>query len=139
MEFDTDHSQSPQAVSCLRIRQEMKTIKAMILLYCKKKHQSASLCNDCKALYYYAQQRLRRCPFQEKKPNCGQCVIHCYNKGMREKVVEVMRFAGPRMIVHYPLMALRHIKDQIKYKPKPLPKSQAPETQKSSSTDGKTP
>jgi hypothetical protein len=28
---------------------------------------------------------------------------------MREKIREVMRFSGPRMIFHHPIMAIRHL------------------------------
>jgi hypothetical protein len=42
---------------------------------------------------------------------------------MREKVKEVMRYSGPRMLLHHPILALRHVFDGRK-KPKKLGKKQ---------------
>jgi hypothetical protein len=33
---------------------------------------------------------------------------------MRERVREVMRFAGPRMLLHHPILAIRHQLDARK-------------------------
>jgi len=35
---------------------------------------------------------------------------------MREKIREVMRFSGPRMILHHPVMAVRHVIESKKEK-----------------------
>ena len=35
---------------------------------------------------------------------------------MRKKIREVMRFSGPRMIFHHPVMAVRHLIDSLKEK-----------------------
>ena len=35
---------------------------------------------------------------------------------MREKIRAVMRFSGPRMIFHHPVMALRHVIETKKEK-----------------------
>ncbi|MDR2525428.1 MAG: nitrous oxide-stimulated promoter family protein, partial [Oscillospiraceae bacterium] len=32
----------------------------------------------------------------------------CYRADMREKIRAVMRYAGPRMLLHHPVMAIRH-------------------------------
>jgi hypothetical protein len=91
---------------------ELATIGAMISIYCRAHHQIyETLCPDCTALLDYAKKRLNACPFQEDKPTCGKCTIHCYKPEMRERIRDVMRFSGPRMIYHHPLMALRHLLD----------------------------
>jgi hypothetical protein len=35
---------------------------------------------------------------------------------MREKIRQVMRFSGPRMIIHHPVMAIRHVIESKKEK-----------------------
>jgi hypothetical protein len=94
-----------------RISREGKTVATMISLYCRGRHQSANLCQECAELKEYALKRLAKCPFQDSKPVCAKCRIHCYLPEMREKIRQVMRYAGPRMIYRHPLMAVRHIID----------------------------
>ena len=86
-----------------------ETVSLMIRLYCRKKHGGKTLCPDCAALDAYARQRSDKCPFMETKTFCSNCKVHCYKNDMREKIREVMRFSGPRMIFHHPIMAIRHV------------------------------
>ncbi|MDF7824910.1 nitrous oxide-stimulated promoter family protein [Pontiellaceae bacterium B12227] len=89
---------------------EIKTIKAMIRLFCKKNHVGQSHpCRDCLAVEKYALQRIENCPFGNEKPVCNQCTVHCYKPEMRERVKEVMRFSGPRMLLRHPVLAVRHL------------------------------
>lgn len=98
---------------------EFKTITAMIAIFCEGRHGSARglLCPDCRELRDYAEKRLLLCPFQEEKPTCGNCSIHCYKRDMREKIKAVMRYAGPRMSYRHPVMALRHLLDSRRRAP----------------------
>jgi hypothetical protein len=66
-------------------------------------------CGDFKELQTYASSRIEKCRFGASKPNCKDCKVHCYSPVMRDKIKEVMRYAGPRMIYRHPAMALRHI------------------------------
>ena len=101
-----------------RLQRERKTIEAMIVCYCHGVHGTRSgLCGECQDLLDYATQRLERCPFQESKPTCAQCPIHCYQPQRREQVKAMMRYAGPRMIWRHPVLALRHWLDA--YRPVP--------------------
>jgi hypothetical protein len=59
-------------------------------------------------LMNYALCRLERCPFGEDKTTCAKCPVHCYKPAMRARVKEVMRYAGPRMLLHSPMLALLH-------------------------------
>ena len=88
---------------------EKETVSLMIAIYCRKNHGGKELCPDCAALEAYARQRSDKCPFMETKTFCSNCKVHCYKKDMREKIREVMRFSGPRMIFYHPVMAIRHV------------------------------
>ena len=82
----------------------------MIRLYCKKRHGTKTgLCPECMALAEYAFERSDMCPFMENKTFCSNCRVHCYKPKMRNKIRQVMRFSGPRMIFHHPVMAIRHL------------------------------
>lgn len=96
-----------------RIARERDTIIKMSLLYCHEVHGSTngSLCAECQTLQDYALERLRKCPFQEEKSTCAKCTVHCYKPDMREKVRIMMRYAGPRMLLHHPVLAVRHLLD----------------------------
>ena len=95
---------------------EKETVSLMIAIYCRKKHSSKTLCPDCAALDAYARKRSDKCPFMETKTFCSNCKVHCYKPDMREKIREVMRFSGPRMIFHHPVMAIRHVMESKKEK-----------------------
>jgi 23S rRNA C2498 (ribose-2'-O)-methylase RlmM len=97
-------------------------MEAMVRIYCRNHHESKSeLCPECAALLEYASMRLDKCPFQEKKSTCGKCLVHCYQPQMREKVKKVMRYSGPRMLWHHPILAVHHLIDGRK-KPEKLKK-----------------
>lgn len=92
-----------------RILQEQETIEKMINIYCQARHRPKSgLCPACEALREYAAWRLTHCCFGESKPVCEKCPIHCYQKGPREQITAVMRYAGPRMLYKHPWIALQH-------------------------------
>lgn len=89
---------------------EKVMVSQMIRLYCKKKHHTKQgLCPECAALDAYARQRSEKCPFMETKTFCSNCKVHCYKADMRQKIREVMRYCGPRMIFCHPLAAIRHV------------------------------
>ena len=89
---------------------EKRMVSQMIALYCRKKHHTrGDLCPQCAALDAYAKMRADKCPFMETKTFCSNCRIHCYKPDMRAKIREVMRFAGPRMILYHPVAAIRHV------------------------------
>ena len=89
---------------------EKKMVSLMIKLYCNKKHHTKrELCEECSKLNEYAIMRSDKCPFMETKTFCSNCKVHCYKTDMREKIREVMRFSGPRMIFRHPVAAIRHV------------------------------
>ena len=95
---------------------EKKVVSQMIALYCRKNHPGSALCPECAALDAYARQRSDRCPFMETKTFCSNCRVHCYQPEMREKIRQVMRFSGPRMLLYHPVLAIRHVIESKKEK-----------------------
>jgi hypothetical protein len=57
------------------------------------------VCDECADLLRYAEKRRAYCP-KDPKPFCSYCETHCYTADMRERMREVMRYAGPRSILH---------------------------------------
>ena len=102
-----------------RIVREYVTIEKMAYIFCHEVHGTAkgALCLECQELVAYAGERLRHCPFQENKPTCAKCTVHCYKPAMREKVRSVMRTAGPKMLFHHPYLAIMHLVVDSRRKP----------------------
>ena len=88
---------------------EKKIVSQMITLYCRKNHGGRPLCSQCQSLNDYARQRSDHCPFMENKTFCSNCKVHCYRPEMREQIRKVMRFSGPRMMLHHPIAAIHHL------------------------------
>ena len=108
---------------------EKEIVSQMIQIYCRSHHKADrrncpkdELCLECKALETYARMRSDKCPFMETKTFCSNCKIHCYKPEMREKIREVMRFSGPRMLFHDPVNAIRHVILSRKEKKQQCPK-----------------
>jgi predicted amidophosphoribosyltransferase len=98
-----------------RLVRERRTVESMIEIYCRGRHRQAKgLCAECEQLLAYATQRIDKCRFGENKPTCAKCAIHCYKPEMREKVRDVMRYAGPRMLWTHPILSLIHYIDEVK-------------------------
>jgi len=113
-----------------RLRREQRTIEAMLHIWCEAhalhvRPQYGVLCAGCDELLDYASYRLLKCPYGEEKPTCKKCPIHCYSKDKREQMHEVMRFAGPRMLLRHPILAFHHLRDEKREAP-PLKKQQRP-------------
>jgi hypothetical protein len=94
-----------------RRAREQRTMEAMMRMYCRLHHGGDPLCDDCVALAEYARRRLERCVFGDAKPTCANCVVHCYKADMREQMRVMMRWAGPRMLLRHPILAIRHMID----------------------------
>lgn len=102
---------------------EFRTVAAMMSIYCKKHHGSKQLCQECEVLLSYAETKLDRCPYGEDKPTCNNCPIHCYKPEPKEQMKAVMRFAGPRMLLTHPILAIRHLRHEKKPVPEQPPKN----------------
>ncbi len=105
VDFVTDPARKRRA-------RELKTLAVMLRMYCRAHHQPAgALCADCNELLDYAARRLERCVFGDAKPTCANCLVHCYGADPRERVRQAMRWAGPRMLLRHPVLAIRHLLD----------------------------
>jgi len=92
-----------------RIEKEKRTIRKMVSIYCRSKHSTdGKLCPECQEMLDYAFKRLDMCPFGEEKPPCKKCRVHCYSSDKREKIKEIMRFSGPRMLFFSPFDWIIH-------------------------------
>lgn len=121
--------QDTSAIAKKRAR-ELRTVSQMIAIYCAGNHLhdehgdrterteraecGEPLCTACKELDAYAALRTRRCRRMENKISCELCQNHCYAPEMQERIREVMRYAGPRMIWHHPIAAIRHLATKFK-------------------------
>lgn len=113
----TKTSDTP-AVAKRRAR-EKRTISQMVALYCAGQHDRTArtctaycgeaVCPDCKAIDDYCVMRTERCRSMAHKTNCEECGNHCYAPAERECIRAIMRYAGPRMILHHPVAAIRHL------------------------------
>ncbi|MBR9728167.1 nitrous oxide-stimulated promoter family protein [Shewanella intestini] len=91
---------------------EFNTVAAMVEIYCKAHHKDKpkhTTCDDCQAFLDYACTRLDRCPYGQNKPTCNNCPVHCYKPHMKEHAREIMKFAGPRMLLPHPIRAIKHL------------------------------
>ena len=97
----------------VRRARELKTIQAMLRLYCRGNNHPARapLCADCAELFEYATRRLERCVFGDAKPTCTNCTVHCYSAEQRERIRLVMKWAGPRMPLRHPVLSVFHLFD----------------------------
>lgn len=101
---------------------EKEVVELMIRLYCKgNRHQiedgsESSLCVKCEDLLQYANMRVDKCPFMETKTFCNNCRVHCYKPDYRAQIKDVMRYSGPRLLLHHPIMVIRHMYYDIKEK-----------------------
>lgn len=96
-----------------RITYEKQVVQKMVRLYCRHKEGNRELCAACRELEEYALARLDHCPFGEQKGACRTCSVHCYKPDMQKRMQQVMRYAGPRMILFHPLDAIRHLMGKL--------------------------
>jgi len=100
---------------CKRFKREFGTLAAMTKLYCRAFHRSETRpCAECGDFLGYARLRIEHCPFGDEKPACNDCPVHCYKPERREEARTIMRYAGPKMLTHHPLMTVLHFWDKYR-------------------------
>jgi len=92
------------------LAREQSTMVRMVGIYCAAHHDNSedTLCESCQGFLDYAEVRLQKCPYGEDKPTCSNCPVHCYKPARKAQVREIMRYAGPRMLLRHPLLAISH-------------------------------
>ena len=98
------------------IARELLTMTKMVGIYCAA-HRGDSgdaLCESCQEFLDYAEVRLHKCPYGEDKPTCANCPIHCYKPARKDQARQIMRYAGPRMLLHHPLLLIAHKLDGLR-------------------------
>ena len=95
---------------------EKTVVLHMIEAYCHGKHGTRrdELCTECTQLAEYAEARISRCPFMATKTFCSQCHVHCYAPEKLQAIKDVMRYAGPRMLLRHPVLVVKHGLDGMK-------------------------
>lgn len=99
-----------------RLAREWRTMQVMVGIYCRGHGHcaGAGLCADCQGFLDYAERRLEKCPYGADKPTCARCPIHCYKPQPRELARNIMRYAGPRMMLRHPWLTLAHFMDKAR-------------------------
>ena len=107
-----------------RLHREWATMQAMVEIYCSGHGHNCPpgqpVCPDCAGFLAYAGRRLQKCPYGPAKPTCAKCPIHCYKPAPREFARDVMRYAGPRMLLRHPWLSLTHFLDKARRVEHPL-------------------
>lgn len=115
-----NHTKAADTPSIARRRaRESRTVSQMIGLYCAGHHDKDTatelsfagepICAECKELDEYCVKRTQRCRSMATKTSCDKCGNHCYAAAQQEKIREVMRYSGPRMLTKHPIAAIRHL------------------------------
>ncbi len=102
-------------------KKDIRLIGKFVEVYCAGKHRTAprspvplaglgerTVCAECAAFLEYAILKRLKCPLEAEKPTCKHCRIHCYDKLRREKVREIMAYAGRTLMLRGRLDYLWH-------------------------------
>lgn len=111
------------------VAKDTKLLGDFTAIYCKGNHRDATrspirtdgaalgvygskppvVCAQCEALLAYSEKRRAFCP-KDPKPFCNYCDTHCYKSDMLEYMRDVMRYAGPRSMLHgYAIEGIQHL------------------------------
>jgi len=111
-----------------KLRRDLRILARFIDIYCRHSHRTAArtpvelrnfdiralhggpleLCRECSRLLAHAFMKRVSCPY-DPKPACKKCPTHCYAPGYRERVREVMRYSGRRLVLSGRLDYLLHL------------------------------
>ncbi len=105
-----------------RQKKDIRLLAKFVEVYCTGNHRTAehaplvlpeglgkrSLCPECTSFLEYGISKRLKCPLEAEKPTCKNCRIHCYDKQRREKVREIMAYAGRKLMMHGRLDYLWH-------------------------------
>ena len=96
-----------------RILSERKVLETMVSMYCRGNHGGDTMCPECRELMEYAFLRLDECPYRKESPSaCKDCPTPCYDDDMRQRIRQVMRYSGPRMLFTHPILTIGHMRNR---------------------------
>ncbi len=101
-----------------KLRKDLRLLGLFIEMYCRANHQNREnektqvvaegfeqltrrplvLCPECAKLLKHAWVKRATCPL-DPKPACKHCPSHCYQPAYRQKIREVMRESGRRIVL----------------------------------------
>jgi hypothetical protein len=108
------------------LRKDLRTLALFIRIYCRAHHESRNqvnirgfdlkeitgksleLCPQCANLLHHAFVKRQHCTY-DPKPACKDCPSHCYAKTYRQKIREVMRFSGRKLLLSGRLDYIFHL------------------------------
>jgi hypothetical protein len=111
-----------------RVLRDLKTLARFIVIYCHGNHEGAErcpvvlpgfdvqeiagqpveLCRECRKLLQHALIKRSHCPMSPK-PMCKHCPKHCYAPHYRDQIRDVMKYAGPKLVMRGRLDYLIHL------------------------------
>ncbi len=107
-----------------QLKEEADTLTAMVSAYCQHHHGTQDvLCPKCADFLRYALKRLACCPYGADKPVCAKCKIHCYRAHEKALAKEVMRWAGPRLMLSHPILTAKHVIKSLTVTPPEKPRN----------------
>lgn len=109
------------------LARDLRTLAVFVEIFCHARHGGARevvelkgfdvkklaghelrLCGECTKLLAHALVKRSVCPM-DPKPMCKHCPNHCYHPSYREKIREVMKFSGKRLMLSGRLDYLIHL------------------------------
>jgi Nitrous oxide-stimulated promoter len=107
---------------------DLKTLVKFIEVYCDGQHddndredvelkthdikeltgKQPRLCPDCQKLLAHALVKRTVCPM-DPKPQCKHCPSHCYHPNYRQKIKEVMKYSGRKLVMRGRVDYLLHL------------------------------
>jgi len=118
------------------VRKDTKTLGDFTAIYCRGNHgdreraaadtdaarlgvygrKPPKLCAECTAHLSYGEKRRAYCP-KDPKPFCAHCDTHCYRAEEAEWQRQMMRFSGPRSMLHgHAIDGIRHAVEARNYR-----------------------
>jgi hypothetical protein len=120
------------------VRSDTRVVAGLATIYCRGTHADRSrmplvsdaascgvygrrtpvLCAECADHIRYAEKRRAFCP-KDPKPFCAHCDTHCYRPEEAEWQRQMMRYAGPRSMLHgYAIPGIKHALEARRWKKK---------------------
>lgn len=73
--------------------------------------RTLKLCPECFELVGVTEKRTSFCPHMAYKTYCHHCPRPCYTKALIDRIVPIMRYSGPRLMLTNPVLTYRHLKE----------------------------